>query len=132
MCRPLQKGYELNIAAARGAIVSLRSTSVCSCLFQLYKNSTVAILGLRLVVHAWISSVLILSGDVETNPGPLQFCRKNNVKPSQIPLKRLLINARSLKSQHIQGTEVSNITFIIQLTRVGGQTRAGVATLILV
>ena len=48
---------------------------------------------------------ILLAGDIATNPGPNSA--QSNSK-TQAPLKCLLINARSLKSQHKQGNEISN------------------------
>ena len=48
---------------------------------------------------------ILLAGDIATNPGP--NTAQSNSK-TKTPLKCLLINARSLKSQHKQSNEISN------------------------
>ena len=48
---------------------------------------------------------ILLAGDIATNPGPNSSQSNSKTKA---PLKCLLINARSLKSQHKQGNEISN------------------------
>ena len=49
--------------------------------------------------------LILLAGDIATNPGPSWFISNLNTR---IPLKCLLTNARSLKSLHKQGTEITN------------------------
>ena len=49
---------------------------------------------------------ILLAGDIATNPGLNQSSQSNS--KTKAPLKCLLINARSLKSQHKQGNEISN------------------------
>ena len=50
---------------------------------------------------------ILLAGDIATNPGPKPAQSNSKAKG---PLKCLLINARSLKSQHKQGNEINDNT----------------------
>ena len=62
----------------------------------------------RKISHAAI--LLLLAGDIATNPGPTFKTVNQSQEKSfkKTPLKCLLLNARSLKSQHKQGMKVTN------------------------
>ena len=55
----------------------------------------------------FITGLLLLCGDIISQPGPT-ITRRTQTRGPSVPLKGLVFNARSMKSQHIVGTSMVN------------------------